>query len=106
MRSVHSADGISCCATVDTASSSCSGYPECKWVKQNYIGVKCPECKDRGPGREARAQGQHVLWLRKLSELQVHFGAQAIFRSLRVVQRPEDVSNPTEEPNGQEADDC
>ncbi len=24
---------------------SCSGYPECKWVKQNYIGVKCPECK-------------------------------------------------------------
>ncbi len=25
---------------------SCSGYPECKWVKQNYIGVKCPECKD------------------------------------------------------------
>ena len=25
---------------------SCSGYPECKYVKQNYIGVKCPECKD------------------------------------------------------------
>jgi DNA topoisomerase-1 len=25
--------------------TSCSGYPECKWVKQNYIGVKCPECK-------------------------------------------------------------
>ncbi len=25
---------------------SCSGYPECKWVKQNYIGMKCPECKD------------------------------------------------------------
>jgi DNA topoisomerase-1 len=24
---------------------SCSGYPECKWVKQNYIGVKCPDCK-------------------------------------------------------------
>jgi DNA topoisomerase-1 len=24
---------------------SCSGYPECKWVKQNYIGMKCPECK-------------------------------------------------------------
>jgi DNA topoisomerase-1 len=23
---------------------SCSGYPECKWVKQNYIGVKCPQC--------------------------------------------------------------
>ena len=24
---------------------SCSGYPECKYVKQNFIGVKCPECK-------------------------------------------------------------
>ncbi len=26
--------------------TSCSGYPECKYVKQNYIGVKCPECKE------------------------------------------------------------
>jgi DNA topoisomerase-1 len=26
--------------------TSCSGYPECKWVKQNFIGVKCPQCKD------------------------------------------------------------
>jgi DNA topoisomerase-1 len=25
---------------------SCSGYPECKYVKQNFIGVKCPDCKD------------------------------------------------------------
>jgi len=25
---------------------SCSGYPECKYIKQNFIGVKCPECKD------------------------------------------------------------
>jgi DNA topoisomerase-1 len=25
---------------------ACSGYPECKWVKQNFIGVKCPKCKD------------------------------------------------------------
>jgi DNA topoisomerase-1 len=25
---------------------SCSGYPECKWVKQNYIGMKCPDCKE------------------------------------------------------------
>ena len=24
---------------------SCSGYPECKYVKQNFIGVKCPQCK-------------------------------------------------------------
>jgi DNA topoisomerase I len=26
--------------------TSCSGYPECKFVKQNFIGVKCPLCKD------------------------------------------------------------
>ncbi len=25
---------------------SCSGYPECKYIKQNFIGVKCPTCKD------------------------------------------------------------
>jgi DNA topoisomerase I len=25
---------------------SCSGYPECKYIKQNYIGVKCPQCSD------------------------------------------------------------
>ncbi len=25
---------------------SCSGYPDCKWVKQNFIGMKCPECKE------------------------------------------------------------
>ena len=25
---------------------SCSGYPDCKYVKQNFIGMKCPECKD------------------------------------------------------------
>lgn len=25
---------------------SCSGYPECKYIKQNFIGVKCPDCKE------------------------------------------------------------
>jgi DNA topoisomerase-1 len=25
---------------------SCSGYPTCKYIKQNFIGVKCPECKN------------------------------------------------------------
>ncbi len=24
--------------------TSCSGYPECKYIKQNFIGMKCPEC--------------------------------------------------------------
>ncbi len=26
--------------------TSCSGYPECKYIKQNFIGVKCPKCKE------------------------------------------------------------
>jgi DNA topoisomerase-1 len=26
--------------------TSCSGYPDCKYVKQNFIGMKCPLCKD------------------------------------------------------------
>ncbi|HZS26060.1 MAG TPA: type I DNA topoisomerase [Candidatus Angelobacter sp.] len=25
---------------------SCSGYPDCKYIKQNFIGVKCQQCKD------------------------------------------------------------
>jgi DNA topoisomerase-1 len=25
---------------------SCSGYPDCKYIKQNFIGMKCPDCKD------------------------------------------------------------
>jgi len=25
--------------------TSCSGYPDCKYIKQNFIGMKCPECK-------------------------------------------------------------
>ncbi|HWF06798.1 MAG TPA: type I DNA topoisomerase [Candidatus Angelobacter sp.] len=25
---------------------SCSGYPDCKYIKQNFIGVKCPQCAD------------------------------------------------------------
>ena len=26
--------------------TSCSGYPDCKYVKQNFIGMKCPLCKE------------------------------------------------------------
>jgi DNA topoisomerase-1 len=26
--------------------TACSGYPDCKYVKQNFIGVKCPLCDD------------------------------------------------------------
>jgi DNA topoisomerase-1 len=26
--------------------TTCSGYPDCKYLKQNFIGVKCPLCKE------------------------------------------------------------
>jgi len=26
--------------------TSCSGYPDCKYIKQNFIGMKCPECRE------------------------------------------------------------
>jgi DNA topoisomerase-1 len=40
---------------------SCSGYPECKWVKQNYIGVKCPQCKD-GELAEKKARRGNIFY--------------------------------------------
>jgi len=33
--------------------TACSGYPECKYVKQNFIGVKCPLCKMANRREEA-----------------------------------------------------
>jgi len=41
--------------------TACSGYPECKYVKQNYIGVKCPECKD-GDLVEKRARKGNTFY--------------------------------------------
>jgi DNA topoisomerase I len=40
---------------------SCSGYPDCKWVKQNFIGVKCPECKD-GELVEKKARRGNIFY--------------------------------------------
>ena len=40
---------------------SCSGYPDCKWVKQNYIGVKCPECKT-GDLAEKKARRGNIFY--------------------------------------------
>ena len=57
--------------------TACSGYPECKYVKQNFIGVKCPECKDGELVEKRGAQGQHILWMFELSEVQIYFGEQA-----------------------------
>jgi DNA topoisomerase-1 len=41
--------------------TACSGYPECKYVKQNYIGVKCPSCKD-GELVEKRARKGNTFY--------------------------------------------
>jgi DNA topoisomerase I len=41
--------------------TSCSGYPECKFVKQNFIGVKCPLCKD-GELVEKRARKGNTFY--------------------------------------------
>src|SRR2546423_7676311 len=40
---------------------SCSGYPECKYIKQNFIGVKCPECKD-GELVEKKARRGNIFY--------------------------------------------
>ena len=41
--------------------TSCSGYPDCKYVKQNFIGVKCPECKE-GDLVEKRARKGNTFY--------------------------------------------
>jgi DNA topoisomerase I len=41
--------------------TSCSGYPECKYVKQNFVGVKCPLCKD-GELVEKRARKGNTFY--------------------------------------------
>ena len=41
---------------------SCSGYPKCKYVKQNLIeGMKCPKCGE-GDIAERRARRGNVFW--------------------------------------------
>jgi DNA topoisomerase I len=41
--------------------TSCSGYPDCKFVKQNFIGVKCPLCKE-GELVEKRARKGNTFY--------------------------------------------
>src|ERR1700674_5528940 len=41
--------------------TTCSGYHECKYVKQNFIGVKCQECKD-GELVEKRARKGNTFY--------------------------------------------
>jgi len=58
--------------------TACSGYPDCKFVKQNFIGMEVPAVQGWGPGGEEGAQGQHFLRLLELPQVQVHRGPQAI----------------------------
>ena len=57
--------------------TACSGYPDCKFVKQNFIGVKCPLCADGELVEKKGAQRQHLLRVFEISEVQIHFRAQA-----------------------------
>jgi DNA topoisomerase-1 len=41
--------------------TSCSGYPDCKYIKQNYIGMKCPECKE-GELVEKKARRGNIFY--------------------------------------------
>jgi DNA topoisomerase-1 len=41
--------------------TTCSGYPDCKYVKMNFIGVKCPECKE-GDLAERRARKGNTFY--------------------------------------------
>jgi DNA topoisomerase I len=41
--------------------TSCSGYPDCKYVKQNFIGVKCPQCRE-GELVEKRARKGNTFY--------------------------------------------
>jgi len=40
---------------------SCSGYPKCKYIKQNFIGVQCPQCGD-GDLIEKKARRGNVFY--------------------------------------------
>jgi DNA topoisomerase-1 len=41
--------------------TSCSGYPECKYIKQNFIGMKCPQCKE-GELVEKKARRGNIFY--------------------------------------------
>ncbi len=57
---------------------SCSGYPKCKYVKQNLIeGMKCPKCGTGRPGRAQGAARKHLLGLHQLSQVRLHVELQA-----------------------------
>jgi len=49
---------------------SCSGYPKCKYIKQNIIeGMKCPKCGDGDIAERKARRGTPVLRLHELSQM-------------------------------------
>ena len=40
---------------------SCSGYPDCKYIKQNTIGMTCPKCKE-GEIAEKKARRGNIFY--------------------------------------------
>ncbi len=57
---------------------SCSGYPKCKYVKQNLIeGLKCPKCGEGDIAERKARTGKHLLGLHAVSKVQLHFESEA-----------------------------
>ena len=68
---------------------SCSGYPKCKYIKQNLIeGMKCPKCGDRRHGRAQGAAGQCFLGLHELSQVRLHLESEAGGEEVPGVRQP------------------
>ncbi len=65
---------------------ACSGYPKCKYVKQELLDVKCPKDGRRYRGAEDKAR-RPVLWLRELSQVRLRQQSQAGERDLSQVRQ-------------------
>ena len=50
---------------------ACSGYPKCKYVKQELLEVPCPKCGAEVAARKNR-RGDTFLWLHTLPEVRLH----------------------------------
>ena len=55
---------------------SCSGYPKCKYIKQELLDVKCPKCGGDIAVRKTK-RGDIVLRLHELSEVRLRFEPEA-----------------------------
>ncbi len=67
---------------------SCSGYPKCKYIKQNLTGVKCPTCGEGDIAERKARRGNLVLWMHELSQVRFHFQSEAGSADLPGVRQP------------------